>query len=125
MFWRNGGLDTGGRASPSFLTHARLTMGYWQEAGTKLSYVFQSQGCDSFFLQPVAQKLNKNGKSEKFMAGHGPCVPTRCEETGSKFLMGGPIWCAPVLQRGNLRSSMCFEGGPGTHGMYEKGCGMA
>mmetsp|Transcript_18216 Transcript_18216/g.47536 ORF Transcript_18216/g.47536 Transcript_18216/m.47536 type:complete len:515 (-) Transcript_18216:135-1679(-) len=67
-----------------------------KEAGTKLSYVFQSQGCDSFFLQPVAQKLNKNGKSEKFMAGHGPCVPTRCEETGSKFLMGGPIWSAPI-----------------------------
>mmetsp|Transcript_27832 Transcript_27832/g.49727 ORF Transcript_27832/g.49727 Transcript_27832/m.49727 type:complete len:523 (-) Transcript_27832:218-1786(-) len=73
-----------------------------KEAGTKLAYIYQSQGCDSFFLQPVAEKVKK-GKGEKFIPGHGPVVPTRCEETGSRFLMGGPIWSAPIHDESWIR----------------------
>ena len=32
----------------------------------------------------------------KYMASQGPAVPERCPETGSGWLMGGPIWSEPI-----------------------------
>lgn len=58
----------------------------------------QSQGCDSFYLQPVGEAVDK-GKSFKYTAGHGPAVPQECPETGARFLMGGPIWADPIHSR--------------------------
>jgi len=30
------------------------------------------------------------------MPGRGPCVPEKCPETGSGFVMGGPFWAGPL-----------------------------
>ncbi len=37
----------------------------------------------------------KNGQP-KHSAGRGPCVPEKCPETGSGFMVGGPFWSAPL-----------------------------
>jgi tRNA G26 N,N-dimethylase Trm1 len=37
----------------------------------------------------------KNGQP-KHAPGRGPCVPEKCPETGSGFIMGGPFWAAPL-----------------------------
>ncbi len=42
----------------------------------KLAYVWQSSGCDSFWLQPVGQKKETEKKGGiKYMPAHGPAVP--------------------------------------------------
>ncbi|KAK9808261.1 hypothetical protein WJX73_004388 [Symbiochloris irregularis] len=66
-----------------------------KDSATKLAYVYQSKGCSSFFLQRVGRKAVK-GNSVTRVAGSGPAVPQQCEETGSGFLMGGPIWAEPL-----------------------------
>jgi tRNA (guanine26-N2/guanine27-N2)-dimethyltransferase len=44
----------------------------------------------------VGQK-KQNGNSTKFMPMHGPAVPEMtCPETGSGYLMGGPIWAERI-----------------------------
>lgn len=46
--------------------------------------------------QPVGQKRIHNG-SNKYLPGAGPAVPDmRCPETGSGYIMGGPIWAGPI-----------------------------
>ena len=62
-----------------------------KNAGTKMGYVYQSQGCDSFYWQRIGRKVVK-GTSTKFQPGHGPPVPQTCPETGAVFSMGGPFW---------------------------------
>ncbi|KAF6262188.1 N2,N2-dimethylguanosine tRNA methyltransferase-domain-containing protein [Scenedesmus sp. NREL 46B-D3] len=65
-------------------------------SASKQAYVWQSQGCDSWWLQPVGQQQQK-GNSVKHMPAHGPAVPqNRCPESGAAFLMGGPIWARPL-----------------------------
>ncbi|WIA32628.1 hypothetical protein OEZ86_003431 [Tetradesmus obliquus] len=65
-------------------------------SASKQAYVWQSQGCDSWWLQPVGQQQQK-GSSTKHMPAHGPAVPSnRCPESGAAFLMGGPIWARPL-----------------------------
>ncbi|GIL63660.1 hypothetical protein Vafri_17687 [Volvox africanus] len=66
-----------------------------KESPSRLAYLWQSSGCDSFWLQPVGQKRQHNGQG-KFMPGSGPAVEPRCPDTGSGFIMGGPIWSAPI-----------------------------
>ncbi|KAG2487113.1 hypothetical protein HYH03_014226 [Edaphochlamys debaryana] len=67
-----------------------------KEAPQRLSYLWQSSGCDAFWLQPVGQ-CKAQGNSKKFMPGAGPGVPSeRCPETGSGYIMGGPIWNGPL-----------------------------
>jgi tRNA (guanine26-N2/guanine27-N2)-dimethyltransferase len=46
-----------------------------KHSATKQSYVWQSQGCDSWWLQPVGQ-VQQKGNSTKFMPGHGPSAPS-------------------------------------------------
>jgi tRNA (guanine26-N2/guanine27-N2)-dimethyltransferase len=64
-------------------------------APTKVSYVFQCAGCDTFELQPVGRVVEKHG-SIKHQVGHGPVVPQRCSHCGWGFHMGGPFWTEPV-----------------------------
>eukprot|EP00195_Chlamydomonas_chlamydogama_P004170 CAMPEP_0202922836 /NCGR_PEP_ID=MMETSP1392-20130828/78133_1 /ASSEMBLY_ACC=CAM_ASM_000868 /TAXON_ID=225041 /ORGANISM="Chlamydomonas chlamydogama, Strain SAG 11-48b" /LENGTH=576 /DNA_ID=CAMNT_0049616487 /DNA_START=1623 /DNA_END=3353 /DNA_ORIENTATION=+ len=66
-----------------------------KDSPTKLSHLWQSSGCDSWWLQPVGEK-KVNGNSVKYTPAHRPVVPERCPETGSGFLMGGPIWSEPI-----------------------------
>lgn len=61
----------------------------------KLAYLWQSSGCDSFWLQRVGSK-KVHGTTTKYLPGHGPVVPEKCPETGSGYLMGGPIWAEPI-----------------------------
>jgi tRNA (guanine26-N2/guanine27-N2)-dimethyltransferase len=36
------------------------------------------------------------GKSVKYSPGSGPVVSQSCPETGSAFMMGGPMWAGPI-----------------------------
>jgi tRNA (guanine26-N2/guanine27-N2)-dimethyltransferase len=46
-----------------------------KSSASKQAYVWQSQGCDSWWLQPVGQQQHK-GASIKHMPAHGPAVPS-------------------------------------------------
>ncbi|GAQ82087.1 tRNA methyltransferase [Klebsormidium nitens] len=62
---------------------------------SKLSYVYQCVGCDSFYLQPLGRVTQKNNQS-RYTPGVGPAVGQACENCGKHFLMGGPIWSEPI-----------------------------
>jgi len=68
----------------------------------RLAYIYQSSGCDSFVLSPVGTRTpnssrpGKTGTGFKYSPGHGPAVPEKCTECGSRFLVGGPIWSGPL-----------------------------
>ncbi len=72
-----------------------------RDGALKLSHVYQSQGCDSFYLSPVG-RVKVNGNSRKY--GPGYCVlsddsfgkTAACPETGAQFTVGGPIWNGPI-----------------------------
>ncbi|GFH17151.1 tRNA (guanine(26)-N(2))-dimethyltransferase, partial [Haematococcus lacustris] len=67
-----------------------------KESACKLAYVWQSSGCDSFWLQRVGQK-KQSGSNIKYMPAHGPTVPEiRCPDSGSAYIMGGPMWVEPL-----------------------------
>lgn len=66
-----------------------------KNAATKLGYVYQSQGCDSFYWQRVGRKMVK-GNSMKFSPGNGPPVGEKCPETNSGYTIGGPYWAEPI-----------------------------
>lgn len=56
----------------------------------KASYVYQSLGCGSFFLQPAGRKT-KNNFNPSLTWGDG-----QCPQTGKRFKVGGPIWNPPI-----------------------------
>lgn len=62
---------------------------------SKLSYVYQCIGCDSFHLQPVGRIVTKD-TSVRYLPGFGPAVAQECSDCGKKYNMGGPIWSAPI-----------------------------
>ncbi|KEH25136.1 N(2),N(2)-dimethylguanosine tRNA methyltransferase, putative [Medicago truncatula] len=66
-----------------------------KETPLKLSYLYQCTGCDSFHLQPLGRTISKN-TSVRHLPGYGPAVPQECTDCGRKFIMGGPIWSAPI-----------------------------
>jgi tRNA (guanine26-N2/guanine27-N2)-dimethyltransferase len=61
----------------------------------KLSYVYQSQGCDSYELAPIG-RLKVTGNSRKYGPAYGPPVAQHCPETGASYTIGGPIWSDPI-----------------------------
>ncbi|CAM9455916.1 unnamed protein product [Pylaiella littoralis] len=61
-----------------------------KKACTKASYVHQSLGCGSFFLQPVG-KMSKNNYNPSLTTGDG-----MCRQTGKRFKVGGPIWTPAI-----------------------------
>ncbi|KAL4859544.1 putative tRNA (guanine(26)-N(2))-dimethyltransferase 2 [Chlorella vulgaris] len=68
-----------------------------KNTGTRLGYVWQSTGCDSFYWQRVGRRIVKgSGGNVKYMPGSGPAVPQVCPESGSGFNMGGPYWAEPL-----------------------------
>lgn len=58
---------------------------------TKLSHVYNCNSCNSWRLQPLARQ-NRNGKFQPPLATVG-CT---CEHCGSVYVVGGPIWNAPL-----------------------------
>jgi tRNA (guanine26-N2/guanine27-N2)-dimethyltransferase len=65
-----------------------------KDSALKLSYLYQSQGCDTFTLTPVG-RVRVNGNSRKYGAGYTAAAAV-CSETGAPYTMGGPIWNAPI-----------------------------
>ncbi|GAX81061.1 hypothetical protein CEUSTIGMA_g8496.t1 [Chlamydomonas eustigma] len=76
-----------------------------KDSACKLSYIWQSSGCDSFTLQKVGSRKEMTNHV-KYMPGHGPAVPVKCPETGSGYLMGGPIWSDPMHDHSFVKGLM-------------------
>lgn len=66
-----------------------------KNTGLRHSYIFQSNGCDSFELMKVG-RLHIKGNSRKYGPAYGPPVPEKCPETGASYTVGGPIWSDPI-----------------------------
>ncbi len=63
-----------------------------REAGlssSRHSFVLQSTGCPSYWLQPVSREVRGKLKSSVLELG-------TCPITGSRLKLGGPIWSAPM-----------------------------
>jgi len=66
-----------------------------KQAGTKLAYVYQANGLDSFLLQPVAKSKERN--PQHILPGTArPGEPSFEEFYGFGHQIGGPIWSAPI-----------------------------
>ena len=74
-----------------------------KQSPSKLSYVFQCVGCDTFELQPVGRQSTK-GNVTKYHPGAGPVVPQRCPNCGWHYNMGGPIWSDPIHDKTWLKN---------------------
>lgn len=66
-----------------------------KESPSKLSYVYQCVGCDTFHLQPVGRVATRQG-STRYLPGTGPVISPDCKQCGKHHNMGGPIWSAPI-----------------------------
>ncbi|KAG0596587.1 hypothetical protein M758_UG268000 [Ceratodon purpureus] len=66
-----------------------------KESPSKLSYVYQCVGCDTYHLQPVGRVATRQG-STRYMPGTGPVISPDCKQCGKHHNMGGPIWSAPI-----------------------------
>ena len=89
----------------------------WQvkKAPTKLSYMYQCTGCDTFTMQPLARLVTK-GNSEKIVAGAGPPVDRHCEHCGFIHHVGGAMWTAPMHDEAFVRRLLASLQGQGTLG---------
>jgi tRNA (guanine26-N2/guanine27-N2)-dimethyltransferase len=90
----------------------------------KLSYVYQSLGCGTHYLQPVGRQNGHN-----FQPAHGPTCPELCPETGAKFRLGGPIYSAPMhhqewVLEALTRAEAMRQGGPGYLNTRERLVGL-
>lgn len=74
-------------------------------SASKLSYVFQCTGCDSFYWQPVA-KTTINGASIKHKAPIGPPVDRKCPDCGGSFHIGGPFWNRALHDKTFVQSAL-------------------
>jgi hypothetical protein len=64
--------------SPQVFVRVHTSAAEIKSSASKQSYVWQSQGCDSWWLQPVGQVVQR-GRATKHLPGPGPAVPgTRC-----------------------------------------------
>ncbi|CAM6032724.1 unnamed protein product [Sphagnum compactum] len=66
-----------------------------KETPSKLCYVYQCVGCDSFHLQPVGRIASRQG-SVRYLPGTGPVISPDCKQCGKHHNMGGPMWSAPI-----------------------------
>ena len=69
------------------------SQGEVQKTSSKRSYVYDCVGCHSFYLQQLG--YHKPG-TQQVTPGKGPPVGTNCNECGSQFQIGGPIWSDPI-----------------------------
>ena len=79
----------------------------WRQQGNL--YAFELKVLPQMFMQAHAWNVDLldvdrkgctvqgiKGNSIKYTPGAGPAVPESCPQTGSGWLMGGPIWAAPL-----------------------------
>jgi tRNA (guanine26-N2/guanine27-N2)-dimethyltransferase len=79
-----------------------------KNAAIKMGYVYQSQGCDSFYWQRVGRK-NIKGNSTKYAPALGPPMPsTTCPETGANFSVGGPYWAEAMHDQDWLKAILAL-----------------
>ena len=70
-----------------------------KNAALKVGYVYQSQGCDSFYWERAGRKFTR-GNSVKYGPAVGLPMPSlTCPETGANFSIGGPYWAEPLHDR--------------------------
>eukprot|EP00210_Caulerpa_lentillifera_P003270 g3121.t1 len=69
---------------------------------SKLAWIHQSTACDSFYFQPVCS-VKSSGRNPKFHPAITQ-IPQCCPETGSKIIIGGPIWINPMHDASWVRS---------------------
>ncbi|XP_064098901.1 tRNA (guanine(26)-N(2))-dimethyltransferase-like isoform X3 [Macrobrachium nipponense] len=82
-----------------------------KETFSKVSWLYQCVGCETFTLQPLGRIL-VNGRSVKYQLSHGPSVSQSCTHCGYKHIMAGPMWSAPIHDREflkNLKESLIEE----------------
>lgn len=69
-------------------------------SSSKQSMFFQCTGCSTHAFQPLGiPKPNpsaNNPNQVKYALPVGPIVNDRCDQCGSRYHMGGPIWTAPI-----------------------------
>jgi len=72
----------------------------------KKSMVYSCVGCNSFYVQPLAQAEPTRGEGNfKYMAGIGPpMVGQQCDQCGKSYRLGGPMWSAPLHDRDFVKS---------------------
>ncbi len=70
---------------------------------SKLSYVIQCIGCNSFHFQPVG-RLVANGT--KAIPGLGPCVGSNCDQCGASHHITGPIWTDKMIDESFLKKAI-------------------
>ncbi|KAB0794028.1 hypothetical protein PPYR_13648 [Photinus pyralis] len=63
---------------------------------SKLSMVYQCNGCETFTLSPLGVLKTADNKQVKFKLPTGPPVNSQCEHCQHSHLLGGPIWSAPI-----------------------------
>lgn len=66
-----------------------------KSASSKMALVYQSNGCDAFYLQPLGT-IDTSGKNPRYSLGTGPPCDRKCQFTGSRLKVGGPIYSAPM-----------------------------
>jgi tRNA (guanine26-N2/guanine27-N2)-dimethyltransferase len=74
----------------------------------RVAYIWQSAGCDAFWMQAVGRSVAKGRRGGvRHLPGHGPPVTdaggaacATCPETGAGLIMGGPAWAAPLHEPG-------------------------
>ena len=66
-----------------------------KNSASKLAYLWQSTGCDTFTWQRVGRRIQR-GNGTKYQPGMGPAVPQECPQCGSAHTMGGPFWAEPI-----------------------------
>src|SRR6218665_1192056 len=71
-----------------------------KDSATKLSMVYHCNGCGSHSLQPLVTKTPTRNDNFKYVVSTGPPVGPRCAHCGGRFNLGGPIWSAPIHDRG-------------------------
>mmetsp|Transcript_5009 Transcript_5009/g.12086 ORF Transcript_5009/g.12086 Transcript_5009/m.12086 type:complete len:327 (+) Transcript_5009:668-1648(+) len=65
-------------------------------AASKIAHVYQSLGCDAFYVQPHGSVDDVKKQNPKFRPALGPPCDSKCEFTGSRMKLLGPIWAGPL-----------------------------
>ncbi|XP_022089440.1 tRNA (guanine(26)-N(2))-dimethyltransferase-like isoform X2 [Acanthaster planci] len=69
-----------------------------KQSAAKKALVYHCGGCDNFYLQRMGRlvPIGTDKKNFKYKNALGPPVGTNCENCGSRFLLGGPMWAEPI-----------------------------
>lgn len=87
----------------------------------KTAMVYQSNGCDAFYVQPMGTVDDPEARNPKFKQGLGPPCPERCPFTGTKHKVLGPIWSGPLHDPAFIAEcTKAVEASPGKYGTEKK-----